>query len=172
MTFGVDIAPAALSVVSRLATQIKPVLTLCFLRWALNSIPTASRLHDNGFNACPFCGEPDIRSSHLIVCHGVWHSAVERCLSCIDRIRVPVSESNALCISLATPPTASMFVSARLGLDVLSISELKLRWQVLYLIQYAFISLRSRCRSLNLSSDDSRAELCNAFNAALSTLGH
>ena len=49
-------------------TQLRPILTFAVLRWWLNSIPTHTRLHDDGFNLCPFCCCHDDVLPHVLIC--------------------------------------------------------------------------------------------------------
>ena len=53
--------------ISRLR-RLRPVLAAAWLRFALNSLPSAHRLHDGKDDRCPWCLERDVRVSHILQC--------------------------------------------------------------------------------------------------------
>ena len=149
--------------------RTRPVLVVCWLRWMLNSLPTSSRLHDNGFSACPCCGDvcDDIR--HLISCDTVFKIAV----SCIRRrggmpFARPSSDNVFLGAINDTPRPFSfpMHVCLRLGLcDHLYVNFLH-RLQLLYIVQYIFTAARRSASSVPLS----QSHLQSLGFAAVATL--
>ena len=49
-------------------SRLRPVLAAAWLRFTLNSLPTAHRLHDGKDDRCPWCHEQDVRTSHILQC--------------------------------------------------------------------------------------------------------
>ena len=48
--------------------KLRPILSFAVLRWWLNAIPTHVRLHDSGFDLCPFCCNHKDFLPHVLVC--------------------------------------------------------------------------------------------------------
>ena len=105
LTFGTTVQPAEFENVLKHCVKLRPLLVFSFLRWTLNSLPTASRLHDDGHSSCPFCGSLDAKTSHLAECN-VGISAVTSFMYCGQ-----VQTTNVFV------PFLSSFVMRRSGLD-------------------------------------------------------
>ena len=57
-----------LSVSMSQLSRLRPALASAWLRFTLNSLPTAHRLHDGKDDRCPWCHEQDVRTSHILQC--------------------------------------------------------------------------------------------------------
>ena len=130
--------------------QLRPVLVSCVLRWFLNAIPMASRMHDDSFDACPFCGSPHVKLNHLLSCERPFRLLVKPCLYLSWHVDGPVSYSN--------------FVARRLGLS-LTKHELYVQAVNLFCVQHAFLSLRRSAVQLPSSPDDD-LHIQNLYRAA------
>ena len=169
--------------------KTRPVLVTCWLRWALNSIPTSFRLHDGQHTTCPFCNADDDDITHLLQCGVAYECAFKVLCSRSStaehsafRSRQASSlfrnfqagrwvglagESILFCKNEILPLSYNAFVSSRLALDEPRITEFQLRLALLYLLQYTFISLRSRCCAGEVVSSH---DICASMHAAYSTL--
>ena len=157
-----------------------------FLRWTLNSLPTASRLHDDGHSSCPFCGSLDAKTSHLAECN-VGISAVTSFMYCgqvqTTNVFVPFLSSFVMrrsgradwtCIASSFtketdhphPLPFSWHLRIFLGMQSQSNSELECYWRRLYLLQQAFTSLRAAEATLDLNSEAGANALRGHFRSA------
>ena len=184
LTFGIDISVDNFNRVLLYCRKVRPVLTFSFLRWSLNSLPTASRLHDGGHDECPFCGCADVRTSHLALCTPVIDSAsrfaADRNAPCRTSVRPPLLSSfvKLSCNAdsgtrLATNETDFIHplpkwqhIMIFMGLHASSSPELELYWQRLFIIQQAFAALRSSSTVLDLSDESDSLTLLGHFHAA------
>ena len=151
--------------------RLRPVLVSCWLRWSLNSLPTAGRLHDNGFSVCPFCCSSACDASHLIACERPFRLA-HRLLGTFDPCKdlshpyKQVQSQNNFCSLLVPKPFPfSLHILIRLG--ALS-PDLEMTSLALYLVQYSFTSLRRSCHCVP-KDDDTR--ILNSMHAALQSIG-
>ena len=62
-----DLLRSLAYIVVRLGKQ-RPVVTTAWLRFALHSLPTSHRLHDDGYAGCPWCGYADVDVPHIASC--------------------------------------------------------------------------------------------------------
>ena len=187
LTFGARIQAVDVKQALELCTDIRSLLTFSFLRWTLNSLPTADRLHDSGHDSCPFCGLPNVTTSHLVTCrlaltavtgfmsNGQVESAehaVAPFLSSFVSLRVGQA-SQSVTIRNPTketdfqqPLTLAQHISILLGLYANSALELQVYWRRLFLLQQAFIGLRRAQKIMNLRDSNDRDVLSSHFRAA------
>ena len=62
-----DLGDAVAYPLSRLE-HTRSILSSAWLRFALNSVPTASRLHDNKSSSCPWCAHSTCDLTHVLTC--------------------------------------------------------------------------------------------------------
>ena len=160
----------------------------------MNALPTSSRLHDGLFDVCPFCSGTNDHITHLVQCAVAYAHAL-RVLICrsstkasvfrdkhashlirtvrasLGRVREEASfwiEGESLLFSKneILPCTFEAFISARLALDEPDLSRVRIRVVLLYIIQYCFTTLRTRCCAGDaISTADIHATMHAAYSS-------
>ena len=158
---------------------VRPVLVCSWLRWALNSLPTSSRLHDSGFSRRRFCNGLSDNIRHVIECEAPFRVAAvvigsrrRRGWSGDSLIggmpSFGLASESALFGQINDTPAPISFtqhVCERLGLRCNSLVSFRARLELLFLVQHMFCQSR---RAAGVGIDVCRLQ--DLANAAWSSL--
>ena len=150
-----------------LLRRSRPVLICTWIRFALNSLPTSSRIHDHLLSSCPACANSSDHVRHIMSCWMLFSCAWNVLISrrpfvrracningCGAHLFGLAAECHLHCNTETSPLTYRVHVLRRLDLYAKSVAHFEHCLELQFVVQQIFIAARRHCCDAHCESFD------------------